>query len=225
MRRITPRLLIVLLAILLAVTSAGVWAISRPSLQKAIRQPGFATQIEARQEATAVAPAARWEPVFFGIINERVAEAKIPNLRTALLPDGAFEIRVWVGFGIRGEDGFSLQHSSGQWSALHLHGMAERPPFVKTLRSLPAPRSGWEAAWKKLVEAGVLRLPDASDVGCNTHIFDGTSYVVEINLNKTYRTYLYDNPKYARCDEAKHMIRIGEIITEEFGLKEFKIRD
>jgi hypothetical protein len=35
---------------------------------------------------------------------------------------------------------------------------------------------------------------------------------------------MYDNPGYAKCEEAKQMMRIGGIISEEFGLKEFKYR-
>ena len=116
-----------------------------------------------------------------------------------------------------------LRHSSNQWSGVHLHGMAERPPFVRSVSNLETPLSGWEAAWQRLMQAGILTLPDASVAGCNTHIFDGVKYVVEINKEKMYRTYLYDNPTYSPCSEAKQMLKIGEIIAEEFNLKVFKI--
>jgi len=29
---------------------------------------------------------------------------------------------------------------------------------------------------------------------------------------------MYENPDYARCNEAKRMIQIGDIISEEFGV-------
>jgi hypothetical protein len=55
-------------------------------------------------------------------------------------------------------------------------------------------------------------------VGCRVGGRDGMSYVVEINSDRTYRTYMYDNPFYAKCDEAKRMMKIGEIVADEFGL-------
>lgn len=53
---------------------------------------------------------------------------------------------------------------------------------------------------------------------------DGMSYVVEVNYDNTYRTYLYDNPSYAACEQAKKMIEIGNTIAEEFGLPEMRTR-
>ena len=53
-------------------------------------------------------------------------------------------------------------------------------------------------------------------------VFDGVSYVVEINKDQQYRTYLYDNPAQAKCSEAKQMLEIAGIIAEEFDLSEFK---
>jgi predicted TIM-barrel enzyme len=35
---------------------------------------------------------------------------------------------------------------------------------------------------------------------------------------------MYDNPNYAKCNEAKQMIKIGDIIVEEFGVREFSIK-
>ena len=68
--------------------------------------------------------------------------------------------------------------------------------------------------------AGILTLPDASEVRCNTQVLDGMGYVVEIDADQTYRTYMYDNPQYAKCDEAKRMIKLSEIVDEEFGWKD-----
>jgi hypothetical protein len=63
-------------------------------------------------------------------------------------------------------------------------------------------------------------LPDASAIGCSAMMNDGMSYVVEVKRRGIYRTYLYDNPNYAKCDEAKRMIKIGNIVSEEFGVAE-----
>lgn len=172
-----------------------------------------------------VTPPANWEPIFFKAVDARAGEAGLPSLRTEALPDGTAEIRVWIGFGLSGEDGIALRRSGGQWSAIYLNGKSDEPSPRTYRKALTAPKSGWEATWRRLSDAGILTLPDASAVQCSTYIKDGTSYIVEINADKTYRTYLYDNPKYAQCDEAKQMIRIGEIIAEEFDLASFRIKE
>lgn len=181
------------------------------------------------EEPRVTIPNEDWVRVYFeaqGLasksIDELTDEAHLPRLRTTKLPDSDLEVRVWVGFGVYGVDGLILRKSSHQWSAIHLHGMAEKPPFPNSKESLAPPKSGWETAWQRLTEGKILELPDASEVGCRTYIKDGVGYVVEISMNKVYRTYMYDNPKYAKCHEAKKMIRLGEIIADEFDLDEFK---
>jgi len=182
-----------------------------------------ADQLSKSQEPlTKATSEARWEPIFFEMINERLAESGIAELRTVQMTGNDFEVRVWVGFGGKGEDGIILRHSSNQWSGLHLHGIAEGPRLRSTVTNLAAPRSGWDSAWQKLTRAGLLTLPDALAIGCSTQIFDGVSYVVEINKDQKYRTYLYDNPSHAKCGEARQMLEIGGIIADEFGLSEFK---
>jgi hypothetical protein len=169
-----------------------------------------------------VAPQAKWEPIFFKMIDERLAESGIPELRTTQITGNDFEVRVWVGFSEKGEDGIILRHSANQWSGVHLHGISRGPRVVSKVSNLAAPKSGWEAAWQKLTQAGLLTLPDAFAIGCSTQMFDGVSYVVEINKDQKYRTYLYDNPAQAKCSEAKQMLEIAGIIAEEFDLSDFK---
>jgi hypothetical protein len=164
-------------------------------------------------------------------INDRLAKVNLPSLRTVVLPDGDFEVRVWIGFGLNGEDCFILRRFSGQWSAMHLQGMAEAPPFPNSLAPLSSPKSGWNKSWQRLVDAGILTLPDAREVNCNAGVVDGISYVVESNINMVYRTYAYGNPWYdkppfyKRCNEARQMILIGKIIGEEFGLEVFDLSE
>jgi hypothetical protein len=164
-------------------------------------------------------------------INERLAKANLPSLRTVLLPDGDFEVRVWIGFGVNGEDCFILSNFSGKWSAIHLQGMAEAPPFPNSLAPLPSPKSGWNRAWHRLIDAGILTLPDAMEVKCYPMVLDGIGYVVESNIYSTYRTYSYSNPwydnppLYKRCNEARQMILIGKIIGDEFGLEGFDLSE
>jgi hypothetical protein len=189
----------------------------------------FIKESQKKRELRLILP--RSDMISSPFANERLAEVKLQNLRTVLLPDGDFEVRVWIGFGLNGEDCLILRYFSGQWSALHLQGMADAPPFPNSLAPLPLPKSGWNKTWQKLIDAGILRLPDAAEVKCEPGVTDGISYVVESNINMIYRTYAYGNPWYDRppwynrCNEAKQMIMIGKIIGEEFGLGQFDLSD
>jgi hypothetical protein len=188
----------------------------------------FAKDSQSKRELHLVLP--RFDPLLSPDINERLANVNLPSLRTVLPPDGDFEIRVWIGFGVNGEDCFILRNFSGQWSAFLLKGMAEAMPFPNSLLPLSSPKSGWDKAWQRLIDTGILTLPDAAQVKCNPRVLDGISYVVESNINMTYRTYSYfnpwyDKPWYKRCKEARQMISIGKIIREEFGLELFDLSD
>jgi hypothetical protein len=186
-----------------------------------------ATKVEtAKPEATqfrAVVPKSVWEPVFFQAIDKRASAARVPSLRRAL-PKGDLELRLWNGFGLTQLQGFVLRRSSGQWSAIQL-SVRSKPPRQEYEKQLPAPKSGWNECWRKLMEIGVLSLPDASEINWSAGVLDGLSYVVEINYENTYRTYLYDNPSYAECEQAKKMIEIGNTIAEEFNVPEMRTGD
>jgi hypothetical protein len=144
-------------------------------------------------------------------------------LRTVLLAGDDIEVRVWVGFGIFGEDSLILRRAAGQWSGIHLHGMDWRAPPVQSKTALATPRSGWEAAWGRLEVVGILTLPDAEAVQCNSGGFDGTHYIVEISANAAYRTYKYSDPDPPKCREARQMMEIVGIIAEEFNLPKFTV--
>jgi hypothetical protein len=189
----------------------------------------FVKESQKKRELRLVLP--RSNALLSEIIDDRLAKANLPSLRAVLPHDGDLEVRVWIGFGINGEDCFILRCFSGQWSAIHLKGMGASWPFPISLAPLPSPKSGWNRAWHRLIDAGILTLPDAAEVKCNAAIIDGIGYVVESNMNMTYRAYsyldpYYDNPPlYKRCNEAKQMILIGKIIGEEFGLEHFDLSE
>jgi hypothetical protein len=182
-------------------------------------QDNKATPASTRKDFQLNIPKDTWEPIFFKEIDER---AKLGNLKTlrAPLPNDDLEIRVWHGFGLTALEGFVLKRTAGQWAAVHLDGIIRKLASTESQHNLQAPKSGWDACWHRLQDAGVLSLPDAAAIGCSTMINDGMSYVVEYNYEGTYRTYMYDNPDYSKCIEAKRMIQIGNLISEEFGVAE-----
>ena len=168
-----------------------------------------------------IVPNTTWEPIFFRSINERASLANLSSLRVAL-PKDDLELRIWNGFGLTALEGFVLRRSAGQWSAIHLDGVHPKLPREKYQKQLSAPKSGWNECWRKLVQMGIVTLPDAAEIQCSASINDGMSYVVEINHEFTYRTYLYDNPAYSKCVEAQRMISIANFIAEEFDLPEMR---
>jgi hypothetical protein len=182
------------------------------------------TPAPVRKELRLDVPKEIWEPIFFKSIDERARIANLKTLRAASLPDEDLEVRVWHGFGLTALEGFVLKHAGGEWSAFHLDGIHPNLPRSEYEEKLHTPNSGWELCWRRLEDAWILTLPDASAIGCSAAINDGMSYVVEFNRNATYRTYLYDNPDYARCEEARRMIAIGNIISEEFDVPEMRTK-
>lgn len=178
-----------------------------------------------RKELRLDIPKDTWEPIFFKSIDERARIANLQTLRAASLPDDDLEVRVWHGFGVTALEGFVLKRAAGEWSAIHLEGLHPNLPRSEYEKRLQTPGSGWELCWRRLEEAGILTLPDAAAIGCNAMINDGMSYVVEFNSKGTYRTYLYDNPGYAKCDQARQMIKIGTIVSEEFDVAEMRTKD
>lgn len=165
-----------------------------------------------------------WEPLFFKEINERAKLSNLKSLRAGALPDGDVEFRLWHGFGLTALEGFVLKSTAGQWSAVHLDGIRPGRAPTDLQKQLPTPKSGWDVCWQRLEKAGLLTLPDAFAISCNALINDGMSYVVEFNRAGLYRTYLYDNPNYAKCKEAKQMVQIAKIVAEEFGLPEMRTK-
>lgn len=176
------------------------------------------TPASKRQELRLNIPKATWEPIFFRSIDERARQGRLETLRVRALPGDDFEVRVWHGFGLTLLEGFVLKRSGAQWSAIHLRGIPRNKRPQEFQKTLQPPKSGWDKSWQRLQDAGILSLPDAFAIDCSPMDVDGMSYVVEYNRDGIYRTYMYDNPDNAKCDEAKRMIEIGNMIAEEFNL-------
>lgn len=165
---------------------------------------------------------------FFKSINERAGDSKLSSLRSKPLPGDDMEVRVWRGFGLSLLEGFVLKRTAGQWSATNLGWVIfeERKgkrEIKQSDENLGIPKSGWEAAWQKLINSGILTLPDAEGINCSGETLDGMSYVVEYNISNSYRTYMYDNPHNAKCVEAKQMLEINKIIIDEYYKREYKV--
>lgn len=161
-------------------------------------------------------PDAPWEPAFFEALEKRTKKLGLSSLRRTVLPDNDLEVRFWYDH-FEVISGVIIRRSGEEWSAMHLRQQYEHEPSMVLQESLGAPKSGWEAAWKRLTNTEILTLPDGS-VNCKAEVLDGVGYVVETNVNRKYRTYSYFNPQLANCDEAKRILLIESILSEEFSL-------
>ena len=206
MGKLTTRLITALLTFAVGITATAIWYLRR--------QP-------ANQEVRLSIPNASWEPIFFRDINAVANLSGQADLRKTGLAGGDVEVRVWWGFGLSPLEGVTIRHIAGQWSAIHVKADNYYEPKKAERRELRPPKSGWAAVWRRLIEAGILWLPDASEVSCGEGGLDGIAFAIETNTNKTYRTYKYSNPMLAQCSEAKRVMEISDIIHEEFGLEEF----
>lgn len=147
--------------------------------------------------------------------------AGLPSLKAANFAQGDAEIRVWYGFGLIALEGFIVQRVNNQWSAFHLKADHHSMRYAKKVEriQLPAPKSGWESCWQRLVDAGVLTLQSGTD-GPDP---DAEGFYVEIMDGGSYRDYLYNSPEYSEAPNAKRMVAIGNIVSNEFGLARFHV--
>jgi hypothetical protein len=152
---------------------------------------------------------------------DRVAAiAGLSKLSSSNLGKGDVEARVWFGFGLFPLEGLVISRSDGRWSAIHLKADRHYEPKKVSRNELQPPKSGWEVCWQQLLKAGVLNLPDGTDPPDP----DAQGYVVQIRNGASYRSYHYVSPEYSDLPAAKHMLEIGDIISNEFGLQRFKAR-
>lgn len=171
------------------------------------------------QQLRVETPQASWELIFFRYIDELAKVGNLPSLRSMELPNEDLEARFWFEAGYFGMDGIVIRRTSGIWSGIYLHGISREPNFQKYAEQMQPPRSGWDTAWQRLVDAGLLTMPDAQQVQCNVNGLDGAVFVFETNVDKTYRNYLYDDPMFAECDEARKILNLVSIINHEFGFQ------
>jgi hypothetical protein len=152
---------------------------------------------------------------------EREKLSRLRPLRSTVVPGGDLEVRVWSGFGIMLLEGFVLRQSGGRWSAVDLGWSSTRDRKGKNRvatkdRKLAEPDAGWEPAWRRPTDAGLLTVPRREKTDCpDVATVDGISYVIEFKTNGRYRNYMYDNPEGV-CDAERQVLQIIAIVAEEF---------
>ncbi len=151
-------------------------------------------------------PEATWEPIFFESIDTLSKKAEWKPLRGLDLGDDAFEMRVWVGFGLMQLQGKRIRRVGKEWTGYMVIDESGDRKLTYNHEFPLGPE--WENEWKKIKELGILTLPDSSTLPNEVGVLDGVSYVVEFNDGSHYRTYMYGNPGFQKWPEAKKAIDV-----------------
>ena len=165
-----------------------------------------------------------WEFVFYKEIDAVTRLSGQQELRKTALKTGEHEVRIWKGFGLSPLRGTILRYVDGQWAAIHVEADQYYEPTKVTRLELKPPHSGWDSMWKQLVADGLLKLPDASVIGCGEVGLDGFGVIIETHFENTYRTYMYPDPTLEQCFEAKQIVKIVDLILTEFEQDLRKLR-
>lgn len=159
-----------------------------------------------------------WEVMFFSALEERTQKVGLPKLETNVVNTNDLELRYWYDAAPHTINGLVIRHSSDVWSASRIRQTRDPWPSPMRQEDLGVPKSGWNALWKQLTDAGILTLPDSDDINCTSGALDGIGIVVEVLTKQGYRTYRYDNPQLGACAEAKQLMTIQGILADEFNL-------
>jgi hypothetical protein len=197
MNKLRIRLVVIILTFVTGILSAAGWIYYQSSAPVQV-----------------ILPNSRWEPLTFKLINRTTELGGIKELRKTSLSGDDLEVRVWRGFGLGDLEGVILKRTNSQWTAFHVKADHYVEPQKIEVKQLTSPNSGWESFWKEVTEQGLLTLRDPSEKNCEDSGVDGTSYVVEVNQNKIYRTYGMRSG--GKCDGVQQMEEIGKIIGLEF---------
>ncbi len=193
----STRILIAVLTFVLGISAAVGWFYYRESQKVKIELPN-----------------SQWVRIFFKTIDKTTKLGGLEELRKISLRGDDIEVRVWRGFGLGNLEGVILKRTNNQWKAFHVKADDYAEPQQAGVKELNPPKSGWQSFWKNLTEQGLLTLRDPSETNCEDGSIDGTSYVVEINQNKIYRTYRMRED--GKCSGVQQMEEIDDLIGEEF---------
>jgi hypothetical protein len=192
-------------------------ALIRPLLLLALVSSAIAAPPELK------VPKAVWEPIFFKSIDALSKKLDWKPLRGLDLGDDAFELRVWVGFGLMPLQGKRIRRIGKEWTGYIVIDDSDEKKLTYNHEFPLGPE--WEDEWKKIKELGILTLPDSSTLPNEVGILDGVSYVVEFNDGRLYRTYMYGNPQFQKWPEAKKAIEtIGALSLAVNGHDAAKMR-
>jgi hypothetical protein len=161
--------------------------------------------------------------------------AGIGQLESTLLPDGASELRVWVGFGVVSPEhllrlvvrrdgvitGESIVYFPTDISYMEDYEAEFRRELLAGCTNLRQGKKvsvctstftdspDWQTLYGDLVDLGILSLPDESELpDPEFQVMDGIAMVVEVRNGSDYRAYRYSNPSFRNEPQAQRASQI-----------------
>jgi hypothetical protein len=174
-------------------------------------RPGQILRLSGQNKSMTSGPI--WKRIVMKEIEEREHKAQIPRLSSMELKPDDLECRVWIGFGLAPLKGFVIRRVNSKWSGLFLPSIKRLGNQSTLQKVIGEPKSGWNSFWKSLVELGITAPADDARRGGG---LDGQSVVVEIKEGISYKAYMFMNPQDDDSAEAKAIMRIIRILSEEF---------
>jgi hypothetical protein len=148
-------------------------------------------------------------------LERRTKAAKLPNLEALSLTKSDFQIRAWSGFGIIAPNCYILKRLGNKLEGFYLPSTKSLSKSIKVRKVYP--KSNWETIWNRLEQEGILLLPDSSVLSDGVITPDGITYIVEMKIGDKYRYYSYSAPELQKWEEAKHVVKIFDILREGFS--------
>jgi hypothetical protein len=197
MRKLQTKLLILTVAFLAGTAGSLVWYMYR-------------------QEPTnrLIIPNARVDKLYFGTIDLVTQSGGLSRLRQTVLSPGDLEVRVWKGFSLSPLEGVILNRKEGNWTAQHVREIRSEEGIDAQVTEIGAPQSGWNLFWNEVTQQGLTSLSPPTDERCSNSVIDGTSYVVEISQDGTYRNGAF-HLGLNDCPESEQMEKVGQYIGGE----------
>jgi hypothetical protein len=146
----------------------------------------------------------------FKEVNEYNEWANWTPLRQMDMENDDLEIRFWMSLG-GGMDlqGLRLCRKNNEWTGFYLLNLNTPIHELK-------PKTNWAGFWEKVEAFGILVLPDTFKWPNNQFSNGGIIYVVEVNDETHYRTYMYGDPQNQDWPEAKKLLEIIKTFHDEF---------
>ncbi|MBL9205816.1 MAG: hypothetical protein JNN01_12060 [Opitutaceae bacterium] len=170
-------------------------------------------------------PTDPWVKSFFEAIDPLADKAGLEPLRAGKAPEDDKAVRMYIGFGLGGLQGYAIARRNGVWtgSKFQSDGSKQASRFEK---SELKPKTTWDDLWATLCDRGLLTLADFSTLPpSNYWPTDGVGVVVEVFEGNKYRTYMYPNPSQFDNEECRQLERLWMTFLDQVGQKSYPLRE
>lgn len=161
------------------------------------------------------------EKFYLPAINGKLGKIGLTDLKNEVIPEGAKEVRIWVGFSHYGFRGVALKDNKASWSAIYIPAFEKTaPPSSNEPRPLSPPKSGWQELSVKLQEIGLYDLQGEPDkVPGRQRVTDAIAVVIEIKTSSSYKACLYQGVSYYKGEEIEKVESIIKTLSSEFEIE------